>query len=172
MKALAVAAEEVQRVERPEPPGRREGQKGVNADEFTGRAVERMGCDRVGADQNSGLGPPQRRLPPDGQAHEPKDVEGRAGDPGKRHRVQWDAEPRSHLGAVPPVTVEKLDDAARLAEQPDALVDSGDVDGIDDPDAAVRSKRVGRPREPFLDDPPETEFDLVAIAKGQPRSFR
>ncbi len=72
-----------------------------------------------------------------------------------------DAEPPGDGGAVAVVPVEQLDDPGGLPELPDAVVELGPVDDVEEPDAAVDLERVRGASHPLLRDPAAGLRDLV-----------
>ena len=68
---------------------------------------------------------------------------------------------RGERRAVALVAVEQLDDAARLAGGAHPLVQAGDVERIDQPDAAVDDERVRGARPGLAQSPAEAALELV-----------
>ena len=87
-------------------------------------------------------------------------LERRAGDALERPHER-DAEPRRPGRPVALVTVEQLQDACRLAERPDAVLELRRVDGVDQPDAAVHAQGVRGALEGLVDRPAEAVLLLV-----------
>ena len=114
----------------------------------------------VGADERPARRLPERDLAPEAVVPHRQRLERRAGDalqrPHERH-----AEPRRPGRAVARVAVEQLQDACRLAERADALLELRRVDGVDQPDAAVHAERVRGALEGLVDRPAEAVLPLV-----------
>ena len=72
-----------------------------------------------------------------------------------------DAEPLRPGRPVARVTVEQLQDACRLAERPDAVLELRRVDGVDQPDTAVHAQGVRGALEGLVDRPAEAVLLLV-----------
>ena len=102
-----------------------------------------MRAERVGADEDPALRPPERDLLPPAAAEHRQEPERRLRQR-QRDDVERHAEPRGQRGAVAVVPVDQLDHAGRLAERADALLDAVAVDRIGQPDAAVDGERVRR----------------------------
>ena len=160
MDPLAVAHEQMVGLEAPERARRPEPQHGVEAGRLCARAEEGDRPERVGDEQEPPLRPPERRLAPPAVPDDRAQLERR---PGKRarHDVMRDAEPPGDGGAVAVVPVEQLDDPGGLAELPDAVVELGPVDDVEEPDAAVDLERVRGARHPLLRHPAGGVRDLV-----------
>ena len=164
--SFAVAAEDMSRREAREHLRRREAKERVDAELLAAGAEVADRAERVAAEEHPLLRPPERHLAPDPVAGDRRRVERRTRNALERHDVVRHAEPRREGGAVAPVPVEELDHSGRLAQGPNPLVHSGRVDGIDEPDAALRVHRVRAARQPLLPDPAEAPLGLVAEARG------
>src|SRR5207244_11167861 len=79
---------------------------------------------------------------------------------------QRGTEPRGERLATAPVPVEKLDDARRLSERADPLLDTLTVERVRHPDSAAGEDRVRRPLQEFRlgGGPAEDGADLVTEA--------
>ena len=144
MAALAVSAEDVERVETGEGPARRlEAQKRVDADRLVRGAEVAHRAERV-ADGEDPLGrEPQGDFLPEPAADDRDHFEGRAGDAGEGRFVERNADSACDRGAVAVVAVEELDDGLRLAaELCDALVDAVSIQDVRQPDGVADPYRV------------------------------
>ena len=160
MDPLAVAHEQMVGLETPERARRPEPQHGVEAGGLCPGPEEGDRPERVRDEQEPPLRPPERHLAPPAEPDDRAQLERR---PGKLagHDVMRDAEPPGDGGAVAVVPVEQLDDARRLAELADPVVEPGPVDDVEEPDAAVDLERVRRARHPLLRHPAGDVRDLV-----------
>jgi hypothetical protein len=160
--ALAVAAEDVAGTDACEPARRNRPKERMKREPLAADPQLRDRSERIPADQNLRLGPPQGNLLPEPPAPDGQELEGGAVD-----RPTWDdvvrhAEPLGERPARTIVAVEQLDHPGGLAGRLDALVDAVAVQRIDQPDAAVGDQRVRAAADELVDDPPETEVELVA----------
>ena len=115
--ALAVSAEDVERLEAGERLARRlEPQERVDADRLVGRAEVADGAERVADDEDPLRGEPKRHLLPEPAADDRDHLERRVGHSVEGRHVERDAEAARDGRTVALVAVEELDDASRLAE--------------------------------------------------------
>lgn len=75
VEPLAVATEDVLRVELCERPRREEAQERMHGKPLAGAEEVRRGPECIRDDERPLLGPPETGLPPAGQAHDPEHVE-------------------------------------------------------------------------------------------------
>ncbi len=123
-------------------------------------AEELERAEDVRAEQRPALRLPERDLPPEAVVQHRQRLKRRAGEALERPHER-DAEPRRPGRAVARVTVEQLQDACRLAERPDAVLELRRVDGVDQPDAAVHAQGVRGALEGLVDRPAEAVLLLV-----------
>ena len=133
---------------------------GCSAGALVARPEERDRAERIGADEDAALRPPERDLLPPAAAQHGQEPERRARER-LRDDVHRNAEPLGESGAVAVVPVDQLDHAGRLAERADALLDALAVDRIDQPDAAVDGERVRRALHRRALHPAEAVLELV-----------
>ena len=180
MEPLAVAEEDVLRLEAPESATRwGQTQERVNAERLATRAEVAEAPERVAADQDSFLREPERDLPPEPSAHDRQHDERGTRHVRERRQVEGNAEALRDRGAVALVTVDELDDSGRLAEGADPLVEARAVDDVRQPDASSDPQRMRRalealslemPAEPVLELVTETELHGNTIAVAQQNS--
>ena len=103
---------------------------------------------------------PERHLPPEAVVQHRQRLKRRVGEAFERAHER-NAEPRRPGRAVARVTVEQLQDACRLAERPDAVLELRRVDGVDQPDTAVHAQGVRGALEGLVDRPAEAVLLLV-----------
>src|SRR3954469_20948528 len=113
--ALAVADENVLRVERCKPARREETEERVDTDAVADREEVADRPERAPANEHAPLGPPERDLAPLPPPHEWDELERRAVLPRVRDDVV-DPEPIRQLRRVPRVPVEELDHARDVSE--------------------------------------------------------
>jgi hypothetical protein len=123
----------------------------------------RRSSERVGADEHSAAGPPERDLFPGAAVLEGDGSEG----PKRplRNHVVADTEPGSKGSAVAVVPVEQLEDTRRRAGRADPLLHSVSVNRIDQPDPAVLDESVRAALHELVDDPAEAAVELVTKTK-------
>jgi DNA polymerase (family X) len=175
--ALAVAVEDVLRLEAAERAARREeAQHGVDAEWLVSRAEVAEAPERVAADEDLLLRKPERDLAPEPASHDRQHDERRPRHVGERRDVEGDSEPVGDLSAVTLVAVDELDDSGRLAERADPLVEAGAVDDVGQPHASSGPERVrgalqplsfGMPAESVFEFVTETELHGNTIAVAQ-----
>ena len=143
MAALAVSAEDVERLEAGERLARRlESQERMDADRLVGGAEVAGRAERVADDQDPLCGEPKRHLLPEPAPDDRDHLERRVGHSVEGRHVERNAEAARDRRTVALVAVEQLDDASRLAELPDPLVDPGAVEDVREPDGASDSDGV------------------------------
>ena len=165
--ALAVSAEDVERLEAGEGLARRlEAQERVDADRLVGGAEVADRAERVADDQDPLPGEPKCHLLPESAADDRDHLERRVGHSVEGRHVQRDAEAARDDRTVPLVAVEELDDAFRLAELRDPLVDPGPVEDVRQPHGVLDSDRVrGALEAVAFPRPAEAVLELVDEAK-------
>ena len=178
MAALAVSAEDVERLEAGKGASRRlEAEERVDADRLTWGAEILHGAERVAHDEDLLLSEPEGDLAPEPAPDDRDHLERRVGDSVERGRVERDAEASCDDRAVALVTVEELDHASRLTELPDPLVDPRSVENVRQPDGAADSDRMRGaleavafrcPAEAVLElvDEAELHGETMPVAKG------
>ncbi len=159
VEALAVSAEHMLGREAPQSKRREEPQQRVDRQALARSAVVPGRADRVGDDEDA-LIEERRDLTP---APAPHDLHRR--DPGgsARSHVQRHAQPLGDLRAIASVPVEKLDDAPRLAERSDSVVEPIGVEHVEQPDLPAVEDRVRRSLHELglVGLPAEAGFELV-----------
>ena len=144
MAALAVSAEDVERLEAREGLARwLQPQERVDADRLVvARSEVADGAERIADDQDPLLGEPKRDLAPEPAPDDRDHLERRLGHSVEGRLVERNAEAACDGRAVALVAVDELDHASRLAELPDPLVDPRPVEDVRQPDGASDSDRV------------------------------
>jgi DNA polymerase (family X) len=138
----------------------------VDADRLVGGAEVADGPERVADDENSLRGEPKRHLLPEPAPDDRDHLERRVGHSVEGRHVERDAEAARDVRTVAVVAVKELDDATRLAELPDPLVDPGAVEDVREPDGAPDSDGVRGPLEAVaLAHPAEAVLELVDEAE-------
>src|SRR5262245_57750678 len=134
----------------------------MDADPRVALAEVRERAEGVADHEGAFFRPPERDLAPDGDPRDPDQLERRAGDAVERDSVVRHPQAARKRLAVAVVPVNQLDDAARLAEGGDAVVQALDVHRVDQPYEAVGSQRVRGPLQRLRDDPAEAAAELIA----------
>ena len=116
--------------------------------------------ERIAADQDTSLGPPEGDFLPPAPQPDRNELERRHARGG--HDVMRHAETLCELGAVSAVTVEQLQDPGRLAGRPDPVLHAVAEKWIDRPDAAGGDEHVRTARHELVHDPTEAAVELVA----------
>src|SRR5919204_5531328 len=125
----------------------------MHRDPVAPRTVVARPPERVRADEDATLRPPERDLvPPPPLAHVD---ELELSNLVPRDDVMRDAKADGEASAVTVVAMDELNDTCRLAGGAHPLLDPLDDNGIDQPDASVRDERVGAPLEELVADPAE-----------------
>jgi hypothetical protein len=171
-QALPVPEEQLLRLEAGKRLRRPESEQRMNAEPFASGPEVRSRADRLRADEDALARKPEGDLVPARDVQNARDLEGRARDPGEGRDVERDTEPRCDSRAVPVVAIEQLDDAGRLAEASDALVDAGPVDRIENPDLPARRDRMRRAAAQLRlrRRPADAAFELVDVANVDQRN--
>jgi hypothetical protein len=163
--ALAVPEEDVMRLDTAQPPRGKKTKQRMQRKPLAGDAQLGNRAERVSANEDPRLLPPERDLLPEPALADEQELEGRALDPFPRHDVMRHAEPSGERRAVAVVPIEELDHPGRLARGTHSLLDSLPVDRIQEPEAAVHDENMRAPEQELLDDPPEAvRTELVAKA--------
>lgn len=118
------------------------------------------GPERIAADEDTSLGPPEGDFLPPAPHPDRNQLERRHARGG--HDVMRHAETVRQLGAVSVMTVEQLQDPGRLAGSPDPILHAVAEERIDRPDAAGGDEHVGTARHELVHDPTEAAVELVA----------
>jgi hypothetical protein len=164
--AFAVAAHDAFRREPLQLLARRaETHERMHRNALVGRPVVPRRPERVRADEDAPLGPPERDLLPPPRVSHGEELERRAGKL-VRDKVMRHAESRGELRAIAVMTVEQLDHPGRLAGGANPFFDAVARDGIDQPDTAVSKERMGAAFQELVGDPAEAGVELVADADG------
>jgi hypothetical protein len=116
--------------------------------------------ERIGADEEASLGPPEGDFLPPPPHPDRNQLERRHAR--GRYDVMGHAETLRQLSAVSVMAVEELQDPGRLAGRPDPALHVVTEKRIDRPHAAGGDEHVRAPRHELVDDPTETAFELVA----------
>jgi hypothetical protein len=116
--------------------------------------------ERVAADEDTSLGPPEGDLLPPAAHPDRNELERRHTRGG--YDVMRHTETLRKLGAVSVVTVEQLQDTGRLAGGPDPIFYVVAEERIDRPDAAGEDEHVRTARHELVHDPTEAAVELVA----------
>ncbi len=163
MKALTVSKEDMLRLDGAEGATRREeAQERMDAERLVARREVADAAEGIAADENSLLGEPESDLPPEPSPHERQHDERRTGHVREGRDVKRNAESLRNRCVVALVTVDELDDADRLAERADPLVDPWAVDDVRQPDAPSGEDGVRRPPKPLaFGAPAESVVELV-----------
>jgi hypothetical protein len=114
----------------------------MNAESLTRHTEVADGAERIRADEDPLLPEPEGDLAPEPLVHDAEDDEWRAGHIAEWRHVQWNVQPPRDRGAIARVPVEELDDARRLAQLADPLVEPVAVDHVGQPDATAGAHRV------------------------------
>lgn len=159
-----MAHEHVLRLEAPEGiPRWEQAQERMDAEALAGRAEVAGAAEGVCADDDALLRKPERDLPPALEADDGSDDEGRSRQIGQRRDMERHTEPVRDRGAVALVPVEELDDAGRLAEGAEPVVEAVAVDRVGQPHTAVCQHGVrGAAQKLPLGQPAEAVLELVA----------
>jgi len=116
--------------------------------------------ERISADEDTTLGPPEGDLLPPAPHPDRNELERRHARGG--HDVMRHAEILRQLRAVSVMPVEQLQNAGRLAGGPDPILDAVAENRIDRPDAAGVDEHMRTARHELVDDPTEAAVELVA----------
>ena len=167
MAALAVAAEDVERLEAGERAARRlEPQERVDADRLVGGAEVADRAERVADDQDPLCGEPKRHLLPEPAPDDRDHLERRVGHAVEGCHVERNTEAACNGRAIALVAVEQLDHRTRLAELRDPLVDAGPVEDVRQPHGVPDADRVrGALEAVALGHPAEAVLELVDEAE-------
>lgn len=138
--ALAVAAQNVERVGATEPPRRSEAQQRMDGEGLARSQEVARRAERVAAHERPLLREPERDLVPARPVGHLDRLD--PGEPAERDAVMRHAEARGDGRTVASVPVQHLHDRGRLAQRADALVEALDVERVGDPDAAGRADGV------------------------------
>jgi hypothetical protein len=164
VNALAVPGENVLGIDPPQRARGAQAKEWVHAEALSRRAEVGDRPERVGADEDAPLGPPEGNLPPEGVARDREELVRRAGDPPGRDDVVRYTEPRGDRRAVTVVAIEQLEHPARLPKRERPLLCFRPRDRVDEPDA-VCGERVRRATHRLIFvEPAEPEVLLVAEA--------
>ena len=129
-------------------------------------AVVRCRAQRIGADQNAAVGPPERNLVP-GRAITDRDT-GEWAERPLRHEMVTNTEARGEGHAVTVVSVQQLEHPGGSTRRADAFLDAIAVDRVDHPDAAVLEESVRATLHELGDDPAAAAIELVAEPDSHP----
>ena len=116
--------------------------------------------ERIGADQDTSLGPPEGDFLPPAPQPDRNELERRHARGG--YDVMRHAETLRQLGAVSVMPVEQLQDPGRLAGGPNPILYPVAEERIDRPDAAGDDEHVRTARHELIHDPTEAAVELVA----------
>jgi DNA polymerase (family 10) len=165
--ALAVSAEDVERLEACERLARRlEPQERVDADRLVARSEVADGAERIADDQDPLCGEPKRHLLPEPAPDDRDHPERRVGHSVEGRFVERDGEASCDSRAVALVAVEQLDHASRLPEFRDPFVDPRPVEDVRQPDGVADSDCVRGPFEAVaFRRPAEAVLELVDEAE-------
>lgn len=136
-------------------PRRPQSQQRVHSEALATGAKVVGGAERIGADEDAPLGPPERNLLPAPLVAHGQELE--RPDSLLRDDVMWHAEATRQLRTVPVVPVEQLDHAGRPAGPRDQLV----VERVDQPGLAVDDEPVRAALHELVGDPAEAAVELV-----------
>jgi hypothetical protein len=132
----------------------------MNAEPLVAGKVVVHRPERIAADEDTSLGPPEGDFLPPAPHPDRNELERRHARGG--YDVMRHAETLRQLGAVSVMAVEELQDPGRLAGGPDPLLRAVAEKRIDRPDAAGGDEHVRTARHELVDDPTEAAFELVA----------
>ena len=116
--------------------------------------------ERIGADEDTSLGPPEGDFLPPAPQPDRNELERRHARGG--YDVMRHAETLRQLGAVSVMAVEQLQDPGGFAGGPNPILHAVAEDRIDRPDAAGADEHVRTARHELIHDPTEAAVDLVA----------
>ena len=116
--------------------------------------------ERIAADEDTSLGPPEGDFLPPAPHPDRKEPERRHARGG--YDVMWHTETLRQLDAVSVMPVEQLQDPGRLAGGPDSILHVVAEERIDRPDAAGSDEHMRTARHELIHDPAETAVELVA----------
>jgi len=116
--------------------------------------------ERIGADEDTWLGPPERDFLPTAPHPDWNELEWRRARGG--YDMVRHAETLRQLGAVSVMPVEELQDPGRLAGGPDPILHAVAEKWIDRPNAAAGDERMRTARHELIHDPTEAAVELVA----------
>jgi hypothetical protein len=116
--------------------------------------------ERIAADEDTSLGPPEGDFPPSAPHPDRNELERRHARGG--YDVMRHAETLRQLCAVSIMTVEQLQDPGRLAGGPDPILHAVAEERIDHPDAVGDNESVRTARHELVDDPTKAAVELVA----------
>jgi hypothetical protein len=135
--ALTVSEEKVLGLEPAEGTARgNEPKQRMHPDGLSSGAEVAHAPERVAANEDALRREVERDLPPERYAAHGDRIERGAGNAVQRSHVQMNAKAPGEGLAVTPVPIDELDDAGRLPESVDPLVDPLAVDRVSDPDAS------------------------------------
>src|SRR5580765_7350701 len=118
------------------------------------------GPERIAADEDTSLGPPEGDFLPPAPHPDRNELERRHARGG--YDVMRYLETPRQLCAVSVVSIEQLQDPGRLAGGPDPVLHAVAEERIDRPDAAGGDEHVRTARHELVHDPTEAAVELVA----------
>jgi hypothetical protein len=116
--------------------------------------------ERIGADEQTSLGPPEGDFLPPAPHPDRNELEWRQARGG--YDMVRHAETLRQLGAVSVMPVEQLQDPGRLAGGPDPTLHAVAQDWIDRPNAPGGDEHVRTARHELIHDPAKAAVELVA----------
>jgi hypothetical protein len=132
----------------------------MNAEPLVAGKVVVHRPERIAADEDTSLGPPEGDFLPSAPHPDRNELERRHARGG--YDVMRHAETLRQLGAISVMAVEQLQDPGRLAGGPDPILHAVAEERIDHPDTVGDNESVRTARHELVDDPTKAAVELVA----------